>query len=111
MAKKVQYYVNENYRDVNLSITTIAQHFEVNPVYLSRVFLEHTGEGLLDYMNKLRIAKAKQLLNQMNNLDEVALAVGYSNTRTFSRAFKKIEGVTPGKYKKVEVSCLLENLS
>lgn len=111
LAKKVQYYVNENYRDVNLSITTIAQHFEVNPVYLSRVFLEHTGEGLLDYMNKLRIAKAKQLLNQMNNLDEVALAVGYSNTRTFSRAFKKIEGVTPGKYKKVEVSCLLENLS
>lgn len=111
LVKRVQQYVNENYRDINLSITTIAQHFEVNPVYLSRIFLEHTGESLLNYINKLRVDKAKQLFRQMNNLDEVALAVGYSNTRTFSRAFKKLEGVTPGKYKKVEVSSPFENLS
>jgi AraC-like DNA-binding protein len=99
---RVVEYVVKRYADPNLGITTIAQEFGVHPVHLSRTFLEEAGEGLLDFINGVRLRKSKELFTQMNNLDEVAKAVGYSNTRTFTRAFKKYEGTTPGKYKESE---------
>ncbi len=99
---QVMEFVKENFTDPNLGITTIAQQFNVHPVHLSRTFLEQNGEGLLDFINRIRLRKAKQLFRELSNLDEVAKAVGYSNTRTFTRAFKKYEGTTPGKYKDTE---------
>jgi YesN/AraC family two-component response regulator len=72
----------------------------MNPAYMSRQFKMQTGYGLLDYINKVRIEAAKKLLkNDSDNLENIAKNVGYSNARTFTRAFVKIEGITPGKYK------------
>lgn len=103
LIEKIKQYVIHNYTNTNLAITTIADDFDVHPVYLSRIFKEFSGEGLLDFINKIRIQKAKQLFkNPDNSLDDVAKTVGYSSTRTFTRAFKKYEGITPGKYKALE---------
>lgn len=103
LIEKIKQYVIHNYTNTNLAITTIADDFNVHPVYLSRLFKELSGEGLLDFINKIRIQKAKQLFKNPNNcLDDVARAVGYCSTRTFTRAFKKYEGITPGKYKALE---------
>ena len=99
--RAVQYVMN-HYTNPNLGITTLAQEFGIHPVHLSRTFQEEAGESLLDFINRIRLKNAKQLFTQLNNLDEVARAVGYSNTRTFTRAFKKYEGTTPGKYKDSE---------
>ena len=100
LAEKSKEYIHQNYRDQNMNITAIAGHFKINPVILSRIFTEQTGEGLLDYINRTRIKKAEELIKMgAKNLDEVAKATGYSSTRTFTRAFKKYEGVTPGKFK------------
>ncbi len=96
-------YIHENYQDPNLNITTIADHLEMNPEYISKAFKAQTGEGLLDYINNYRIEQAKDLMNEnCCNLDEIASRVGYSNTRTFNRAFKKSQGITPGKYKDMQ---------
>lgn len=96
-------FVHQNYQDFNLGITSIAEHFNVHPIYLSKTFLEQSGETLLDFINKTRIDQAKQFFRESDsNLDEVAKAVGYSSTRTFTRAFKKLEGITPGKYREIE---------
>lgn len=93
-------YVTQNYRDENLGIATIAHHLEMNAAYISKVFKEQAGEGILEYINALRIAKAKEIMNNCDvNVDEVARRVGYNNSRTFTRAFKKMEGITPGKFK------------
>lgn len=99
LKEKIVAFVEANYTDANLGITFIAEHFKINPIHLSRSFLEQTGEALLDFINKTRVNKAKELFDKMSNLDEVAQAVGYCSTRTFTRAFKKYEGVTPGKYR------------
>jgi AraC-like DNA-binding protein len=51
-------------------------------------------------VNTLRLEKAKRLLEEgAMTIDEIAAAVGYSNTSNFARMFKKLEGVTPGQYR------------
>nr|WP_246238994.1 helix-turn-helix transcriptional regulator [Paenibacillus anseongense] len=70
--------------------------------YLSKLFREQTGEGLLDYINKVRIVKAKELIENQNiTLNEIASLVGFSDVNALIRIFKKYEGVTPGKYKEM----------
>lgn len=95
-------YIDENYQDINLSVSAIADYFQVHPVYVSRLFKEQMGEGLLDYISRYRVEKSKEILKTTNlTLEEVAAAVGYSNSRTFSRVFKKYEKITPGKYREL----------
>lgn len=103
LMEKIKDYATQNYNNPNLAITTIADDFNLHPVYVSRLFKEVYGEGLLDYINKIRIQQAKQLFKDSQyGLEEVAKEVGYCSTRTFTRAFKKYEGITPGKYKTLE---------
>jgi len=56
---------------------------------------------LLDFINKTRISNSLLLLKAKRdcNLEDIAKEVGFSNVRTFSRVFKKYEGVAPGKFK------------
>lgn len=100
IGNRVISYITDNYKDENLNLTILAQVFDMNPAYMSRQFKMQTGYGMLDYINKVRIEAAKKLLkNDSDNLENIAKNVGYSNVRTFTRAFVKIEGITPGKYK------------
>lgn len=101
LAADVAEYVRQNYADANLGVTSIAENYNIHIVYLSRAFKEQTGEGLADYINKVRIEKAKALLREMDTVEDVSSAVGYNNIRTFMRVFKKVEGITPGKYREI----------
>ncbi len=102
LAILVSKYVKENYNDPNLSVRAVGEHFEMTPHYLSRLFKEQTGEGLYNYINKVRLEKAKQLLRQNGVTVEVcARETGYLSSVAFIRAFKKYEGITPGKYKEL----------
>lgn len=95
-------FIDENYNDMNLGNSVIAEALDLNPDYVSAAFKRQTGEGLLDYINTVRIEKAKRALKECTyNLDEIAGKVGYTNTRTFTRLFKKYEGITPGKFREV----------
>ncbi|MBQ7794777.1 MAG: helix-turn-helix transcriptional regulator [Clostridia bacterium] len=72
--------------------------------YISTKFKEQFGMGINEYINKFRIKKAKELLNTENyTLDTVSSMVGYTDSRTFIRIFKKYEDTTPGKYRKSSV--------
>lgn len=58
------------------------------------------GEGIQDYINKIRLKQAKKLLLEQNlNLEQTANKVGYSNSNALIRVFKKYEGVTPGQFR------------
>ncbi|NLN42227.1 MAG: helix-turn-helix transcriptional regulator, partial [Clostridiales bacterium] len=51
-------------------------------------------------INKLRVSEAKKLLvNTDMSIKDLALLIGYNNDQTFSRVFKKLEGITPGEYR------------
>ncbi|NHN30410.1 helix-turn-helix domain-containing protein [Paenibacillus agricola] len=98
--RKIVKYVEDNYADTNLNISMIGDSFGMKATYLSKLFKDQSGEGLLDFINKLRIEKAKDLLKAEEvPIMEIANRSGFNDLNTFMRIFKKLEGVTPGKYK------------
>jgi two-component system response regulator YesN len=101
--QQIMEYIHANYKDPNLNISMIGSHFDMKPAYLSKLFKDHTSEGLLDSINKTRIAGAKLLMDDSNrNVSDIAGCVGFNDVNTFIRAFKKYEGITPGKYKEMK---------
>lgn len=97
---RVRSLIQERYQDPNLNISMIGHHFEMKPTYLSKLFKDHTGEGLLDCINKTRIDQAKRLIAENHkNVSDVAGCVGFNDVNAFIRTFKKYEGITPGKFK------------
>ena len=92
--------VKSNYADSNLSIMYIASQFGLTGPYISKIFKDQMGEGIQDYINKIRLKQAKVLLLEQNlNLDQIASKVGYSNSNGLIRSFKKYEGITPGQFR------------
>ena len=96
---KVSNILTTQYNDVNLSIASIAEQIGLHPAYVSKLYKDGTGVSLLDDIGKYRVEQAKQIIKEQNlTIEEVSQMVGYTNVRTFRRAFTKYEGVTPGKY-------------
>ncbi len=93
--------VNNNYTDCNLNVSAIAYMLGRNADAISRSFKQTTLIGLLDYIHHVRIKAAKQMLlgEPTQSLANVAQSVGYASIDSFIRAFKRIEGTTPGKYR------------
>jgi YesN/AraC family two-component response regulator len=88
-----------------LSQEEVAAHVGVNKSYLSRVFPEYTGEHFSDYLQRLRIERAKELLRFTNDrIYEIASQVGFWNPRYFSRIFHEAVGVTPADYRRAQMS-------
>lgn len=108
IVKNVKKYVEENYTDSFLNVNSIAEKFHRSSGYVSKMFREETGEGILDYINQLRIRKAQELLLTGKFLvEEVGEMVGYTSVRTFRRSFTKIVGETPSSY--LETKPVLES--
>ena len=101
MADDICSYIKRHYNDPNLSLSSLAIQFEMNVNQLSRTFRDLTGEGAPDYINHVRIDRAKQILcgEKYINLDDLAAQVGYNNTKTLIRSFKRFEDMTPGQYR------------
>lgn len=94
--------IEDSYTDDNLSITSIACRFGLTAPYISKIFKDTMGEGIQDYINKVRLNKAKALLlGAPANLEHIARKVGYSNSNGLIRVFKKYEGVTPGQFREI----------
>ena len=87
--------IYDNYTDYNLCLNSIAQELELHPVYLSSSFKSQYGEGISTRIERIRLEKAYELLIQGESVTSVAEKVGYGNTQTFSKAFKRKYGVTP----------------
>ncbi|ANS75395.1 AraC family transcriptional regulator [Paenibacillus yonginensis] len=99
---QVQQYIQDHYMDMNLNVNAIGEHFQLKGSYLSKLFKNHTGEGMLDYLHKYRIEQAKELMRtRQESVSETSRQVGYNDPATFIRVFKKYEGITPGKYKEI----------
>jgi AraC-like DNA-binding protein len=102
ISEKVKEYIGGNFRnpDINISITGL--HFNMSPFYLSRIFKEETGVGLLEYINALRIEEGKKLLTRGQSIVKTAELTGFRDSNAFIRVFKKLTGLTPGQYKERE---------
>jgi len=93
-------YIHKNYSK-NESLEELSDHFGVSMSHLSRLIKKETASTFTDYINKLRINEAKQLLETTNNsLTSIYECVGFNNRNTFIRLFKQIVGTTPSEYRK-----------
>lgn len=92
--------VARSYCNAGFGVAAIADSLKINEAQLSRNFKKQAGIGLLDYIHKVRIANAKELMESRNySIKEIAGMTGYSDSISFIRVFKKYEGITPGKFK------------
>lgn len=79
--------------------TYLSEKFSYDYSHLSRVFSHHEKDTIEQYLIRLRIEKAKELLTYKdNNVSEVAYNLGYSSVAHFSRQFKDKVGVSPSVY-------------
>ncbi|WP_240633267.1 helix-turn-helix domain-containing protein [Paenibacillus montanisoli] len=95
--------IGRNVDNPDLGLAMIAGQFDMSPQYISTFFKKHQGHNLMDYITRKRMERAKSLMGhkEMTNAD-IARRVGYQNDVVFIRAFKKLEGVTPGKYRELQ---------
>jgi len=90
----------ENNLDAPLSLDMVSEKFSVNPSYLSKAFKDEKEESFTNYINRLRLEKAKELILSSNmKIDDVALKVGFNNTNYFIKKFREMYGTTPKLYK------------
>ncbi len=102
IVRQVKEYIAENYMDFNLSLYSIADECNITYTHLSRVFKLETGMGLLQYINEFRMEIAKKhLLETDRSIAQIAESVGYGNSNSLIRAFKKYNGITPGKFREL----------
>lgn len=95
-------YVKEHFKEEDLSVSQIADKFQMNLSYISKQFKKQNGDGLYDYINKIRVDMAKQLLMEGNDsIISIARQVGFYNDKSFIRVFKKYQGITPGRFKEI----------
>jgi two-component system, response regulator YesN len=92
--------INEEYWDLNLSLESISDKVKVSSSHLRRIFKRITNQSLSDYLNEIRMNKAKLLLrNTSISVNEIAEKTGFLNSSYFFTAFKKINGITPNTYR------------
>lgn len=92
----IQDYISKNYRS-DIGISNISEFVGLSYSHVRKLFKDEIGENIIDYINNMRIKEAKYLLlNTDKSVKNIALAVGYNNDQSFTRFFKKFEGITPG---------------
>ncbi|WP_416294710.1 helix-turn-helix transcriptional regulator [Paenibacillus illinoisensis] len=93
-------YLNHHYgEDINLNL--VADKLNLTPGYLSSIFKEKTNINFSEYLNNLRVERAKELLVNVDlRIQDIAMQVGYQNVNSFIRMFKRRYGLTPGEYRK-----------
>lgn len=93
-------YVNEAFREYDITLTSLAEKFNLSVPYLSTIFKQYTGMTFSDYLSELRIKEVKKLLESSNMpLKKIVESVGYVDLASFNRKFKKCEGITLGQYR------------
>lgn len=84
-----------------LTLDGLAEAFYINKYYLTRVFREQFGITVNSYILQVRITRAKQLLRFSDlSIEKISQECGMNDANYFARMFKKIEGISPGEYRK-----------
>ena len=96
-------FIDQHYHE-KITLEELSAQFYINKFYLTRVFKEQYGISINNYIQELRITRAKQLLRFTElSIEEVGRACGIVDGNYFSRVFKKVEDVSPGEFRRMWV--------
>ncbi|MBI3848853.1 MAG: helix-turn-helix domain-containing protein [Verrucomicrobia bacterium] len=99
MITRAKAYINENQTE-DLSLGMVAKAVNASSYYFCKMFKKATGINFTDYLSRVRIEKAKNLLLNPNlRVSEIAYEVGFQSLTHFNRVFKKILGQSPTEYR------------
>jgi two-component system response regulator YesN len=95
---QIQRHIRQNLAS-DLRVTTLASMFYLSPNHLSFLYKKETGYALSEYIENARMERAKALLSTSDAaVAQIAQQVGYPNAAYFSRAFKRVTGLSPASY-------------
>ena len=100
--EKIVSYIQANYMK-NLTADELSHHFGLSRTHMTRCFKEYTGFAPHEYITQLRIYNAKYLLKATDlSIEDISRQTGFSDSVYFIQVFKKIEGITPSKFRKMQ---------
>ncbi len=91
-------YIEEHFTDSGFNASSVADALGVGDSYLTRMFRTYMGTNVLEYIQRKRMEKAKELLKTQSVKDTTNM-IGLWDTQAMIRLFRKYEGMTPGAYK------------
>lgn len=101
LSYRIKKIIEDNYNKNYLGLCYISEQVNVSTSYVSKVFKEEYGMGVVEYMNRLRIDEAKEIMKRDGlTVKEIAEKVGFTSDIHFIRIFKKYENTTPGVYQR-----------
>jgi two-component system response regulator YesN len=95
---KAAQYIQQYYRQ-DISLQSISHYVHLSKNYFANLFKKEIGESFLEYLTRIRIEKAKELLKSDLKATDVGSLVGIQDPKYFSKVFKKITGVSPSEYR------------
>ncbi|MCM3750002.1 AraC family transcriptional regulator [Paenibacillus pasadenensis] len=99
IGSKLLDYVNRNFTESDVSLKTLAAMIGMSVSSVSKTFKEVAGVNFYDYLSRLRMERAKELLRESGcDMEQIASTVGYENVYSFKRAFARYEGIKPAEY-------------
>ena len=100
LARQVVDMIESNYSDYDLSAGKAAVQLGISVRSISNLLREETGLGFAEYLEKVRLEQAAQLLNAPGvNINSIAARVGYTSADSLRRAFKRYTGQSPYQYR------------
>ena len=95
-------YIHAHCFHYDSQINTMAEHFHISPQHMRKLFKNHAGIGLSDYISQLKLEKCMQLLRETDmSMNEIVVEIGNTDVSGFMRFFKKNTNQTPGQYRKM----------
>lgn len=101
--EKILEYIEREYVEGDLSLTKISEHFGYASTYFSKLFKELFHENFAAYLEKVRIEKVCEFLEQTSDtMEKIAKKTGYNSVYVMRSAFKRVKGVTPNEWRKIK---------
>lgn len=100
LIQKAKLHIDGHFSNPDLKMSQMAEKFNISPGHFSTVFSQEIGETFRDYLTKLRIHRAKELLRSTSlKISQIAFQVGYNDPHYFSTVFKKNTGLPPRQFR------------
>ncbi|MDQ0196631.1 response regulator transcription factor [Paenibacillus wynnii] len=97
--KKIQEFTDKNLH-LDVSLRVLADHVNLHPTHLSKIYKIETGEGISEYISRLRMERAcHKLKTTTKKVYEIGMEIGYMDPAYFIKVFKRQFGVTPQEYR------------
>lgn len=102
---QIKEYIRLNYGTASLSVPDVSGYVHLSPSYVCTIFKNETGQTLNKYLTDYRIKMSKQFLNDPRyKITDISSKVGYSDGNYYSKAFKKLVGLSPSEYREKMLS-------